>query len=161
MQQQADASCVKQLGAGWVAEGVDDKMPYGASCRPVSDCAKATDLYDKCKTEPVIITVDPSEVSAAPVPIPEGAQIGDQHHAPSGDKQCQVYWKPIIDKVCKGGLQAEPVVPAPQFKALTTPPVVNSVRCGLDTNKHIVPDDKGGCVPPPPNGYIIDAPTAH
>jgi hypothetical protein len=36
----------------------------------------------------------------------------------------------------------------------------NSVKCGLDTNGHIVPDGKGGCIQPPPDGYIIDAPKA-
>jgi hypothetical protein len=37
------------------------------------------------------------------------------------------------------------------------PPVPNSVSCGLDTNGHIVPDGKGGCIPPPPSGFFIDA----
>lgn len=36
--------------------------------------------------------------------------------------------------------------------------VVNSVPCGLDTNEHIVPDGKGGCISPPPSGYILDVP---
>jgi hypothetical protein len=35
-----------------------------------------------------------------------------------------------------------------------------SVKCGLDAAGHIVPDGKGGCIPPPPDGYIIDAPQA-
>jgi hypothetical protein len=34
----------------------------------------------------------------------------------------------------------------------------NSVQCGLDANGHIVPDGKGGCVSPPPDGYTIDVP---
>lgn len=36
----------------------------------------------------------------------------------------------------------------------------NSVKCGLDTNGHIVPDGRGGCILPPPDGYTIDAPQA-
>jgi hypothetical protein len=34
----------------------------------------------------------------------------------------------------------------------------NFVRCGLDTNGHIVGDGKGGCIHPPPSGYIIEVP---
>ncbi len=34
----------------------------------------------------------------------------------------------------------------------------NFVKCGLDPNGHVVPDGKGGCIPPPPDGYVIDAP---
>jgi hypothetical protein len=34
----------------------------------------------------------------------------------------------------------------------------NFVKCGLDANGHIVPDGKGGCIPPPPSGYIVDVP---
>jgi hypothetical protein len=29
-----------------------------------------------------------------------------------------------------------------------------SMQCGLDTDGHIVPDGKGGCIPPPPSGGI-------
>jgi hypothetical protein len=36
----------------------------------------------------------------------------------------------------------------------------SSVKCGLDASGHIIPDGKGGCIPPPPDGYIIDAPQA-
>jgi hypothetical protein len=133
MQEQADASCVKRLGAGWVAEGVDDKMPYGASCRPVSDCAKATDLYDKCKIDydalakqygavpqanedpyasiAIPLNKIPPTGNPATVPIPKGAIIGPpvppppgfvpETKTPVGDKECQAYWQPILDKVCK------------------------------------------------------------
>jgi hypothetical protein len=109
MQQQADADCVKNLGPGWVAEGVDDKMPYGASCRPVSDCAKAAELYDECKTNhnatkqasatasKPVVTLDMSRA----VPIGGGDTVDLRHAAPAGDKGCQAYWQPIIDKVCK------------------------------------------------------------
>lgn len=31
----------------------------------------------------------------------------------------------------------------------------NSVQCGLDKSGHIVPDGKGGCIPPPPDGSIV------
>ena len=34
----------------------------------------------------------------------------------------------------------------------------NFVKCGLDTDGHIVPDGKGGCSPPPPDGYFYDKP---
>jgi hypothetical protein len=30
--------------------------------------------------------------------------------------------------------------------------------CGLDAAGHIVPDGKGGCILPPPDGYTIDVP---
>jgi hypothetical protein len=39
------------------------------------------------------------------------------------------------------------------------PPDESPVYCGQDKNGHIVLDGKGGCIPPPPDGYIIDAPT--
>ena len=165
MQQQADASCVKQLGAGWVAEGVEDKMPFGGSCRPVSDCAKASDLYDKCKIDYDALAKQYGGSSASPPPrgfVPE-TKTPDE---------CKAYWKPIIDKVCKGGLQAGPIAPTSHFKATATPtsaavsawdasgnPV--EVRCGLDANGHIVSDGKGGCIPPPPDGYIIGATATH
>ena len=31
----------------------------------------------------------------------------------------------------------------------------NSVQCGLDKSGHIVPDGKGGCIPPPPSGAVV------
>jgi hypothetical protein len=35
----------------------------------------------------------------------------------------------------------------------------DSVQCGLDVGRHILPDGNGGCIPPPPDGgYIIDVP---
>jgi hypothetical protein len=34
----------------------------------------------------------------------------------------------------------------------------NVVNCGLDVNGHIVPDGKGGCILPPPDGYFIEVP---
>lgn len=37
-------------------------------------------------------------------------------------------------------------------------PGQNFVHCGLDSKGHIVPDGRGGCIPPPPTGYIIDVP---
>lgn len=33
----------------------------------------------------------------------------------------------------------------------------NSVTCALDTNGRVVLDDKGGCIPPPPAGFTVDA----
>lgn len=35
---------------------------------------------------------------------------------------------------------------------------VNSVTCALDTNGRVVLDDRGGCIPPPPTGFTVDAP---
>lgn len=32
----------------------------------------------------------------------------------------------------------------------------SSVKCGLDASGHIVPDGKGGCIPPPPDGYVLE-----
>jgi hypothetical protein len=32
----------------------------------------------------------------------------------------------------------------------------NFVTCGVDADGHIFPDGKGGCIPPPPDGYVID-----
>jgi hypothetical protein len=31
-----------------------------------------------------------------------------------------------------------------------------SVKCGLDAAGHIVPDGKGGCIQPPPDGYVLE-----
>jgi hypothetical protein len=33
----------------------------------------------------------------------------------------------------------------------------NFVKCGIDVNGHISSDGKGGCIPPPPDGYVIDS----
>jgi uncharacterized membrane protein YsdA (DUF1294 family) len=32
----------------------------------------------------------------------------------------------------------------------------NFVKCGVDADGHIFSDGKGGCIPPPPDGYVID-----
>ena len=32
----------------------------------------------------------------------------------------------------------------------------NYVKCGVDADGHIFSDGKGGCIPPPPDGYVID-----
>jgi len=50
-------------------------------------------------------------------------------------------------------------------KACETDPMVevrvkvtaNFVKCGVDADGRIFPDGKGGCIPPPPNGYVMDA----
>ena len=46
------------------------------------------------------------------------------------------------------------------FSDLSKGAKVGSMLCGVNEAGHIVPDGKGGCVPPPPDGYIIDAPKA-
>jgi hypothetical protein len=59
----------------------------------------------------------------------------------------------------------KPAAPTPDYQklaceagALNPECKSNSTQCGLDTNGHIVSDGKGGCILPPPSGYIIDAP---
>lgn len=50
-------------------------------------------------------------------------------------------------------------------KACETDPTVevrvrvtaNFVKCGVDADGHISSDGKGGCIPPPPDGYVIDS----
>jgi len=50
-------------------------------------------------------------------------------------------------------------------KACETDPTVevrvkvtaNFVKCGVDAEGHIFPDGKGGCIPPPPDGFVMDA----
>lgn len=32
----------------------------------------------------------------------------------------------------------------------------NFVKCGVDADGHIFSDGRGGCIPPPPDGFIID-----
>jgi hypothetical protein len=49
-------------------------------------------------------------------------------------------------------------------KACETDPTVevkvkvtaNFVKCGVDGDGHIFPDGKGGCIPPPPDGFVMD-----
>jgi uncharacterized membrane protein YsdA (DUF1294 family) len=50
-------------------------------------------------------------------------------------------------------------------KACETDPTVevrvkvtaNFVKCGVDADGHIFSDGKGGCIPPPPDDYVIDS----
>ena len=59
----------------------------------------------------------------------------------------------LIQRHAKPASKAAPS--EPDYDMLAKP---NFVNCGLDKYGHIVPDGKGGCILPPPNGYFIDVP---
>jgi hypothetical protein len=54
---------------------------------------------------------------------------------------------PTTEKAC----EADPTV---EVRVKVT---ANFMKCGVDADGHIFPDGKGGCISPPPDGYVIDS----
>jgi uncharacterized membrane protein YsdA (DUF1294 family) len=54
---------------------------------------------------------------------------------------------PTTQKAC----EIDPTVEVGKVKV-----TANFVKCGVDADGHIFSDGRGGCIPPPPDGYIID-----
>jgi hypothetical protein len=63
------------------------------------------------------------------------------------------------DSTTQKACEVDPTVTVEVQFDPNAPHSLQSVSCGVDANGHIVLDGKGGCIPPPPDGYVIDAPT--
>jgi hypothetical protein len=155
-----------------------------AKSTPAGNPTAAAEIETACDHDPskplVLGTPVPTQTDEYSTPIPADAVIDKYPIARSvsveeSKRTCP--WTEPVSEACqklytlpKGVscvgkpfnvcMVEKPFDPSAPYSDLPAGAKVVSIPCGVDRNGHIVPDGKGGCIPPPPDGYIIDAPKA-